>query len=104
MLSDVSFTIDRGDRVAVVGTNGVGKSTLLKLITGALEPDAGGVELGYEVTLGYLAQDVHAALRGTHGLDQCCLRNHAKFGQLVAVQRGVELSNGERGGARLGHH
>ena len=65
VLHDVSFTVERGDRVAVVGPNGVGKSTLLKLISGALEPDGGGVELGYEVNLGYLAQDVHESLRGT---------------------------------------
>ena len=64
VLSDVSFTVERGDKVAVVGPNGVGKSTLLKLVTGGLEPDAGGVELGYEVSLGYFAQDVHEALRG----------------------------------------
>ena len=64
VLSDVSFTVERGDKVAVVGPNGVGKSTLLKLVTGELEPDAGGVELGYEVSLGYFAQDVHEALRG----------------------------------------
>ena len=65
VLHDVSFTVERGDKVAVVGPNGVGKSTLLKLISGALEPDGGGVKLGYEVNLGYFAQDVHESLRGT---------------------------------------
>ncbi len=65
VLRDVSFTVERGDKIAVVGPNGVGKSTLLKLITGALDPDAGGVEFGYEVSLGYFAQDVHEALHGT---------------------------------------
>lgn len=65
VLHDVSFTVERGDKIAVLGPNGVGKSTLLKLITGALDPDAGGVEFGYEVSLGYFAQDVHEALHGT---------------------------------------
>ena len=65
VLRDVSFTVERGDRVAVVGPNGVGKSTLLALITGALKPDAGELELGYQVDLGYFAQDVHEALHGT---------------------------------------
>ena len=41
VFSDISFTLDEGHRVALVGKNGVGKSTLLKIIAGLLEPDSG---------------------------------------------------------------
>jgi ATPase subunit of ABC transporter with duplicated ATPase domains len=65
VLRDVSFEVNRGDRVAVVGPNGAGKSTLLKLIVGELTADSGAAERGYEARLGYFAQDVHEQLRGT---------------------------------------
>ncbi|MFN8638079.1 MAG: ATP-binding cassette domain-containing protein [Dehalococcoidia bacterium] len=61
VLRDVGFTVERGDRVAIVGPNGIGKSTLLKLILGHLEADAGTITLGHEVHPGYFAQD-HAEL------------------------------------------
>ena len=64
VLHDVSFELERGDRLAVVGPNGVGKSTLIKIVSGVLEADAGTSELGYETHLGYFAQDVHDELRG----------------------------------------
>ena len=64
VLRDVSIELQRGDRLAVVGPNGVGKSTLLKIVGGVLEADAGTAELGYETHLGYFAQDVHDELRG----------------------------------------
>ena len=41
MLNDVSFTIDRGDRIALVGVNGAGKSTLIRLLSGQDTPTAG---------------------------------------------------------------
>lgn len=56
-----NLSLFRGDRVAVVGRNGIGKTTLLRLILGELEPDAGKVEWGYEAALGYMPQD-HAEL------------------------------------------
>ena len=68
VLRDVSFTIARGEKVAVVGPNGVGKSTLLKIIIGALEADAGSVEPGYEVHTGYFAQDHHELLSGNQNV------------------------------------
>ena len=64
VLRDISFELQRGDRLAVVGPNGVGKSTLIKIISGIIEADEGTAELGYETQLGYFAQDVDAELRG----------------------------------------
>ncbi len=64
VLRDISFELRRGDRLAVVGPNGVGKSTLLKIISGIIEADEGTAELGHEAQLGYFAQDIDAELRG----------------------------------------
>jgi ATPase subunit of ABC transporter with duplicated ATPase domains len=51
-----NLTVRRGERWAVMGKNGAGKSTLLKMIAGAVEPDAGSVQLGASLTMGYFAQ------------------------------------------------
>ena len=57
VLDGVDLEVARGDRLAVVGPNGIGKSTLLNVMTGRLEADAGTVEWGYETHPGYFAQD-----------------------------------------------
>ncbi|HET9933846.1 MAG TPA: ATP-binding cassette domain-containing protein [Polyangiaceae bacterium] len=57
VLTDVSLSVRRKERVAIIGPNGLGKSTLLKIATGNLEPDAGKVTWGYEARVGYFAQD-----------------------------------------------
>jgi ATPase subunit of ABC transporter with duplicated ATPase domains len=57
VLVDVSLRVERGDRIAVIGPNGIGKSTLLKILVGRLEADAGEVHWGYETHPGYFAQD-----------------------------------------------
>ncbi|MDX1383113.1 MAG: ABC-F family ATP-binding cassette domain-containing protein [Thermoanaerobaculia bacterium] len=57
VLRDLSLTVGRGDRLAVLGPNGIGKSTLLKILIGRLEADTGSVEWGYETHPGYFAQD-----------------------------------------------
>ncbi len=61
VLKDVSLEVERGDRLAIIGPNGIGKSTLLKVVMGALDADAGTTEWGYETHPGYFAQD-HASL------------------------------------------
>jgi ATPase subunit of ABC transporter with duplicated ATPase domains len=53
----VDLTVQRGDRLAIMGPNGIGKSTLLKIAMGVMDPDAGEVEWGYETYPGYFAQD-----------------------------------------------
>jgi ATPase subunit of ABC transporter with duplicated ATPase domains len=62
VLHGVDLLVRRGDRVAIMGPNGIGKSTLLKIAMGELEPDAGEVEWGYEAHPGYFAQDVEQQL------------------------------------------
>ncbi len=52
----LSLTIRRGERWCVMGRNGAGKTTLLKMVAGALKPDAGTVEIGASVKMGYFAQ------------------------------------------------
>jgi ATPase subunit of ABC transporter with duplicated ATPase domains len=67
VFNDVSFTLQRGDRLAVVGPNGVGKTTLLKCLAGIYEPDRGKLRLGHEVTVGYMPQDHEEALHNAAG-------------------------------------
>jgi ATP-binding cassette subfamily F protein 3 len=64
VLSGVNFTIERGDRVALVGVNGAGKSTLIRLLTGDEAPTEGQVKLGHNVVSEYFAQDQYKVLNG----------------------------------------
>ncbi|MBP6183464.1 MAG: ABC-F family ATP-binding cassette domain-containing protein [Saprospiraceae bacterium] len=64
VLKDLSFQIVRGDRVALVGQNGQGKTTLAKIITGHLTPDKGNIEDTHQVNIGYYAQDQSERLDG----------------------------------------
>ena len=57
VLNNVSFTLDRGDRLAVIGPNGIGKSTLLKIIMDELAADQGDCVWGYETYPEYFSQD-----------------------------------------------
>lgn len=59
VLKDLSFEIARGDKVAIIGNNGKGKTTLLKLLAGVLKEDAGNIELGHQVQIGYFPQNHH---------------------------------------------
>jgi ATPase subunit of ABC transporter with duplicated ATPase domains len=63
VLRNVSLTVRRGEKVGVIGPNGLGKSTLLKIITGNAEADAGKVSFGHETRVGYFAQDHHEVLK-----------------------------------------
>ena len=111
VLSDVSLTVQRGDRLAIIGPNGIGKSTLLKIAMGLLDADAGTVEWGYEARPGYYPQG-HSELVATAGrqtlkdwlYDLCPAASigyvHGKLAQVLFIREDVEkrvanLSGGE---------
>jgi len=57
VFSDVRLSIERGEKISFVGKNGEGKSTLSRLINGIEQPTKGNIELGYQVKIGYFAQN-----------------------------------------------
>jgi ATP-binding cassette, subfamily F, member 3 len=57
LFEDVSFIVNPRDRIGLVGSNGTGKSTLLKIISGQVEPDNGQIAISKHTTVGYLPQD-----------------------------------------------
>ncbi len=59
LFTDIDFSIKRGERVAIIGNNGTGKTTLLKIINGLLTADEGELELGAKVQIGYYDQEHH---------------------------------------------
>ena len=65
LLDEATFNLERNERVALVGRNGEGKSTLLRLLTGQLSPDSGALVRSSSVTLALLPQDVPDGIEGT---------------------------------------
>lgn len=59
LFNNINFEIKRGERVALIGNNGTGKTTILKLINGIIPPDSGSIYLGAKVAIGYYDQEHH---------------------------------------------
>jgi ATPase subunit of ABC transporter with duplicated ATPase domains len=57
VFDDVSFDVGRGERLLVMGLNGAGKTSLMRILAGHTEPDAGSVDFGHNVSAGYYAQE-----------------------------------------------
>ncbi len=56
LIRELDLTIQRGDRIGIIGANGAGKTTLLRIIVGDLQPDHGSVRLGTQLSIGYFDQ------------------------------------------------
>ena len=59
LFSDLNFSVKRGERVALIGNNGTGKTTILKILNGLLDADCGSFALGSKVQIGYYDQEHH---------------------------------------------
>jgi ATP-binding cassette subfamily F protein 3 len=65
VFDDVNLHIERGDRIALIGPNGVGKSTMMRILSGSEAPDSGTRTEGHQVVMQYFAQDEAARLDPT---------------------------------------
>ncbi|RLB60685.1 MAG: ABC-F family ATPase [Deltaproteobacteria bacterium] len=104
VLDNVSLSVRRGERVAVIGVNGIGKSTLQKILVDQVSPDAGEVRWGYETSVGYFAQDHRELLadRKTTALEylwEICPQEPTSF---VRGQLGRMLLSGEDADKKVG--
>lgn len=88
VLRDVTFRIDRREKVQLVGRNGCGKTTLLRILTGQMSPDSGSVQLARGATIGYLRQEHHFDT-GRTVLDEA---TEARREQIALKQRLDELA------------
>ncbi|MBD5236802.1 MAG: ABC-F family ATP-binding cassette domain-containing protein [Bacteroidales bacterium] len=61
LFDDISFVINKNDKIALVGKNGAGKSTMLKILAGLQEPTSGNISKPNEITIGYLPQQMQLA-------------------------------------------
>jgi ATP-binding cassette subfamily F protein 3 len=93
LFDDVSLTLQSGERVGLVGPNGVGKSTLLKIILGHESPDAGEVTFIRGTRFGYLPQESEPA-GNEIVLDIAVPHNHEHDGQFVAKAKQILASLG----------
>ena len=57
IIENFSYNLLRNDRIGIIGNNGLGKSTLLNLIVGKLEPTTGNIKIGQTVKIGYFSQE-----------------------------------------------
>lgn len=114
LFTDLNFDIKRGEKVAIIGNNGTGKTTILKIINGQVEADGGEIKLGSKVRVGYYDQE-HQVLDPEKNLfeelqdayphlDNTTVRNILAaflFTEDDVFKRIKEISGGERGRVSL---
>jgi ATPase subunit of ABC transporter with duplicated ATPase domains len=104
VLSDVSVVVRRGERVAIIGPNGLGKSTLLKIAASRLAADGGEIRWGHETHVGYFPQDHRELLDDpqTTALDQLWSTCPAETTTFVRGLLGRVLFSGEDVNKKVG--
>jgi len=93
IFSGITLSIPHGSRIAIVGPNGIGKTTLLRILVGLDEPSAGVVSRARNLQVGYLPQE--AALHGTHTLWEECLTTFHELRQVEGELARLEKLMGD---------
>jgi ATPase subunit of ABC transporter with duplicated ATPase domains len=70
VLENITFKVNKGDKIALIGPNGVGKTTLLEILTGNLQPDAGRYKWGQTIMTSYFPQNTTEIVKGDEELTQ----------------------------------
>jgi len=105
VIEGASMEIHRGDKIGVIGNNGRGKTTLLKMLAGVLPPDAGQVEEGHDVQLSYFPQnhtDVVSSSEANSAFDWLKSRHGSAYDQDVRGSLGRMLFSGDDAFKRVG--
>ena len=85
LFEDVAFMLNAGDRVGLIGKNGAGKSTMLKLLSRELKPDTGGIATDKDVRIGFLKQDIDF-VKGRTILEEA----YQAFTEIKALERQLD--------------
>ncbi len=93
ILKDVSFALNEGDRVGVIGVNGAGKTSLFRVISGEYTPDSGSVYLGRGLTIGILEQNPD--LTSLPGNLTCLEYMYTAFPDLISLEEDIERIENE---------
>lgn len=104
VLRDVSLVVRRGEKLAVIGANGLGKSTLVRIMVGRLAADAGNVTWGHETRVGYFAQD-HGEILDDPAITAFAFLQRARpteSEEFVRGHLGRVLFSGEEGFKKVG--
>ena len=88
LFNDVTFEIEKGDKVGFIGGNGVGKTTLFKIINGKLSPDSGQVFTASDTVVGYMEQ--HACSEGNRSVYDELI---SVFDYLMEMEKEIEVQN-----------
>jgi ATPase subunit of ABC transporter with duplicated ATPase domains len=96
VLNDISFTMNKGDKIALIGPNGIGKTTLCEILVGNLEPDEGKVTWGAKANVGYFPQNTTDIITGDEKLYDW-LRGFKKDAEISEIRNalGRMLFSGE---------
>src|SRR5512135_1814090 len=90
LFSGISFAVPKGSRLALVGSNGCGKTTLLRILVGLDEPTGGTISRARNIRIGYLPQEAEFSMEGT--VWDACL---SVFTDLISRQKELEKLEAE---------